>query len=381
MEDAHVGNHAGRTRVTMDVLTVVGARPQFIKAAIVSSALQRAGLTERLIHTGQHYDDNMSDVFFRELGLRGVSENLNLGGLSHGAMTGRMIEAIESIVQQMQPAVVLVYGDTNSTAAAAIAAVKLHVPVAHVEAGMRSFNRRMPEEINRIVTDHVATYHFVTSEAPKRHLSAEGVVDGVYVVGDVMRDACARFLPMARERNEVSAHGVTNGAFALVTLHRPENTDDPSRLAALVEGLNFVSKEIPLLIPLHPRTQSRLSAAQLALPESAQVIEPVGYLDMLALLDRCALVITDSGGLQKEAFYLGRPCVTARNETEWTETVELGWNRLVGADPAAMQSASQGFLAATPSQSREGVYGDGRAGDRIAGVLVDAIGAGARAND
>ena len=367
--------------MNMDVLTVVGARPQFVKAAIVSSALQRAGLAESLIHTGQHYDDNMSDVFFRELGLPGASENLNLGGLSHGAMTGRMIEAIESIVQETHPAVVLVYGDTNSTAAAAIAAVKLHVPVAHVEAGMRSFNRRMPEEINRVITDHVATYHFVTSEAPKRHLSAEGIVDGVHVVGDVMRDACARFLPTARERNTVSGHAFMDGAFALVTLHRPENTDDPSKLAALIEGLSLVSREIPLVIPLHPRTKRRPSGSHLTLPESVHVIEPVGYLDMLALVDRSTLVITDSGGLQKEAFYLGRPCVTARDETEWTETVELGWNRLVGADPAAMRSASLGFLAAAPSQSREGVYGDGHAADRIAEILVDEIGAGARAND
>jgi len=366
--------------MTVDVLTVVGARPQFIKAGIVSSALQRAGLAESLIHTGQHYDDNMSDVFFRELGLPGVTKNLNVGGLSHGAMTGRMIEAIESTIQQMQPAVVLVYGDTNSTMAAAVAAVKLHVPVAHVEAGMRSFNRVMPEEINRIITDHIATHHFVTGEAPRRHLNSEGIVDCVHVVGDVMRDACVRFLPVAKERNTLSKQRFMAADFGLVTLHRPENTDDVSRLEALVEGLNLVSRELPLVIPLHPRTKLRLSAVELALPDSVHVIEPVGYLDMLALLDRCSLVITDSGGLQKEAFYLGRPCVTARDETEWTETVELGWNRLVGADAAAMLSASRGFLMAAPSQSREGVYGDGRAADRVAEILVDTIGVGARAN-
>jgi UDP-N-acetylglucosamine 2-epimerase len=238
----------------------------------------------------------------------------------------------------------------------------------------------MPEEINRVITDHIATHHFVTSEAPKRHLSAEGVVDGVYVVGDVMRDACVRFLPVARELNTVSGHAFMHGAFALVTLHRPENTDEPSRLKALVEGLSLVSREIPLVIPLHPRTKLRLAASQLALPDSVCVIEPVGYLDMLALLDRCTLVITDSGGLQKEAFYLGRPCVTARDETEWIETVQLGWNRLVGVDPAAMRSASHGFLVAPPSRSRDGVYGDGHAAERIAEILVDAISAGASAN-
>jgi UDP-GlcNAc3NAcA epimerase len=367
--------------MTVDVLTVVGARPQFVKAAMVSSALQRVGLAESLIHTGQHYDDNMSDVFFRELDLPGVAKNLNIGGLSHGAMTGRMVEAIESTIQQTEPAMVLVYGDTNSTMAAAIAAVKLHVPVAHVEAGMRSFNRGMPEEINRIITDHIATHHFVTGEAPRLHLNAEGVVDGVHVVGDVMRDACATFLPVARERNTLSEHRFMDKNFGLVTLHRPENTDDESRLEALVEGLNVVSRELPLVVPLHPRTKLRLSAFGLALPDSVQVIEPVGYLEMLALLDRCSVVITDSGGLQKEAFYLGRPCVTARDETEWTETVELGWNRLVGADPAAMLSASRGFRAATPSQSREGVYGDGHAADRIAEILAAAIGLGELVSD
>lgn len=359
--------------MTVDVLTVVGARPQFVKAAIVSSALQRAGLDESLIHTGQHYDDNMSDVFFRELGLPGVTRNLDIGGLSHGAMTGRMIEAIESIVQDTSPTVVLVYGDTNSTAAAAIAAVKLHVPVAHVEAGMRSFNRRMPEEINRVITDHLATYHFATGETPKRHLMAEGVVEEVHVVGDVMRDACDRFLPVARERNTVSGQRFMSGPFGLVTLHRPENTDEAVKLEALVAGMNQVSERIPLVIPIHPRTKRKLSEFGLSFADSVQVIEPVGYLDMLALLHRCQVVITDSGGLQKEAFYLGRPCVTAREETEWVETVELGWNRLVGADPAMMLTACQAFLESPPSRSREGVYGDGHAGEKIAAVLWNAL--------
>jgi len=366
--------------VTVDVLTVVGARPQFVKAAMVSSALRRARITESLIHTGQHYDDNMSDVFFRELGLPGATRNLDIGGLSHGAMTGRMIEAIESIVQESNPGVVLVYGDTNSTAAAAIAAVKLHVPVAHVEAGMRSFNRRMPEEINRVITDHLATDHFVTGETPKEHLRAEGVVEGVHLVGDVMRDACERFLPVAREQNTISVAGSLSKPFGLVTLHRPENTDDAARLEALVAGLNLVSAEMPLLIPLHPRTKLRLSEFGVSLPTSIHVIEPVGYLDMLALLDQCRIVITDSGGLQKEAFYVGRPCVTARNETEWIETVELGWNRLVGSDPTAMLRACQDLLGSPPSQSRAGVYGDGDAADRIAEILAEATGSGASPN-
>jgi len=366
--------------MTADVLTVVGARPQFVKAALVSSALQRADLAESLIHTGQHYDDNMSDVFFRELDLPRAIRNLDIGGLSHGAMTGRMIEAIESIVQETSPAVVLVYGDTNSTAAAAMAAVKLHVPVAHVEAGMRSFNRRMPEEINRIVTDHLAAYHFVTGETPERNLRAEGVVEGVHVVGDVMRDACERFLPVARELHTISALGALTKPFGLVTLHRPENTDDVARLGALVAGLHLVSADIPLVLPLHPRTKLRLSEFGLSLPASVHVVDPVGYLDMLALLAECTIVITDSGGLQKEAFYVGRPCVTVRDETEWIETVDLGWNRLVGTDSAAMLRAYQDFLGSPPSQSREGVYGDGNAAGRIAEILATIIDPGASLN-
>ncbi len=366
--------------MTTDILTVVGARPQFVKAAIVSSAFQRIGVSETLIHTGQHYDDNMSDVFFRELGLPGAARNLDIGGLSHGAMTGRMIEAVESILIDAPPSMVLVYGDTNSTAAAAIAAVKLHIPVAHVEAGMRSFNRRMPEEINRIITDHLATRHFVTGETPRRHLEAEGVVDGVHVVGDVMRDACERFLPIARERASTGASRTIRGQRGLVTIHRPENTDDPERLGALVDGLTRVSERLPLVLPLHPRTKRRLIENGLTLPASIDVIEPVGYLDMLALLDRSALVITDSGGLQKEAFYVGRPCVTAREETEWVETVELGWNRLVGADSMEMLRACEAFLAKPPTGSREGVYGDGHAADRIAEIVARDVGSGATAH-
>lgn len=363
--------------MTLDVLTVVGARPQFVKAALVSSALKRVRVTESLIHTGQHYDDNMSDVFFRELGLPGAARNLEIGGLPHGAMTGRMMEAIESIILDTNPSVVLVYGDTNSTAAAALAAVKQHVAVAHVEAGMRSFNRRMPEEINRVVTDHIATHHFVTGQTPKDHLAAEGIVEGVYLVGDVMRDACERFLPLARKRHAASLSGPGTGQFGVVTLHRSENTDNPVTLTNLARGLRWVSERLPLIIPLHPRTRARLSEFGISLPASVKLIEPVGYLEMLELLERCSVVITDSGGLQKEAFYVGRPCITARYETEWIETVELGWNRLVGADPEAMLRACEEFLDSPPSTVREGVYGDGHASERIAKILADSIGSGA----
>ena len=380
MEDEVVRNHAGRVAVTVGVLSVVGARPQLIKAAMVSAALKRASVDEMLIHTGQHYDDSMSDVFFRELGLPGAARNLEIGGLSHGAMTGRMIEALEAIIEETNPAVTLVYGDTNSTAAAAIAAVKLHVPVAHVEAGMRSFNRRMPEEINRVITDHLASHHFVTGETPKHHLEAEGIVSGIHVVGDVMRDACETFLPVARARVSLDGRSFAAGAFGLVTLHRPENTDDPAQLRALLDGLARVSEELPLVMPLHPRTKRRLTELGLQLPASVHSVAPVGYLEMLALLDRSSIVITDSGGLQKEAFYVGRPCVTARGETEWTETVDLGWNRLVGADPDAMLLACRDFLAAPPASARDGVYGDGHAADRVAAVLSSVVDPGETSN-
>ncbi|MGD8317708.1 MAG: UDP-N-acetylglucosamine 2-epimerase (non-hydrolyzing) [Myxococcales bacterium] len=357
--------------MSIDVLTVIGARPQLVKAAVVSAALQQAGLRESLIHTGQHYDDNMSAVFFRELGLPGPMRNLEIGGLSHGAMTGRMIEEIETIIVEMNPGVVLVYGDTNSTVAAALAAVKLHVPVAHVEAGMRSFNRRMPEEINRIVTDHIASYHFVTGETPRTHLAREGIAEGVYVVGDVMRDACERFLPIARKRHsELPVRGMSE-RFGVVTLHRSENTDDSSRLQDIARGLHLISERIPLVLPLHPRTKQRLARIGASMPASVEVIEPVGYLEMLALLDRCSLVITDSGGLQKEAFYVGRPCVTVRDETEWVETVELGWNRLVGADADAMLRACESFLDSPLPPRQRDIYGDGHAAERIARALAE----------
>ncbi|MEZ4287926.1 MAG: UDP-N-acetylglucosamine 2-epimerase (non-hydrolyzing) [Polyangiales bacterium] len=350
-------------------MTVVGARPQFVKAAVVSEALRAAEIDEYLVHTGQHFDANMSDVFFRELGMRPPDANLGIGGLSQGAMTGRTLEALESLMLERKPEAVLVYGDTNATLAGALAASKLGIGVAHVEAGMRSFNRAMPEELNRIVVDHLATHHFVTGQIPQKNLENEGVVDGVHVVGDVMFDACKRFLPSAKSTIDVRAYGVGERPFALVTLHRAENTNDRETLARLFDGLAEVAKSIDVIMPLHPRTEQKAKTFGIDVPSEVRTIEPVGYLPMLALLDACKLVITDSGGVQKEAFYLQRPCVTMRNETEWIETVAQGYNRLVGSDLGALIEAVKAFASDPVLLPPDPCYGDGDASSKIVTIL------------
>lgn len=355
----------------MKIITILGARPQFIKAAVVSSALAETAARELLLHTGQHYDATMSDIFFKELGLKPPAHHLGIGGLSHGAMTGRMIERIEDILLSETPDWVLVYGDTNSTLAGALAAAKLKIPVAHVEAGMRSFNRAMPEEINRVVTDHVATLQLVTSEAPKRLLAQEGITQGVHVVGDVMYDAKVLYADAAhrtglRERLDLHAKG-----YGVVTLHREENTDDLVRLKNIVDALSEISRRLPLVLPIHPRTRKTLANAQFALDtKRIKVIEPLGYFEFHNLLADSALVLTDSGGVQKEAFYHGAPCVTMRDETEWTETVQHGWNSLSGADRDRIVSAALGAIDHPPKGTPPHIYGDGHAGKRIAELLT-----------
>jgi UDP-GlcNAc3NAcA epimerase len=311
------------------ILTVVGARPQFVKAAAVSRALADApGLTERLIHTGQHFDAAMSDVFFEELGIPAPARHLGIHGGGHGAMTGRMLAALEETIADLHPAALLVYGDTNSTLAAALAAAKLHVPVAHVEAGLRSFNRRMPEEVNRVVTDHLGTLLFCPTTASVANLAREGITSGVHQVGDVMYDATLLAAELARRRSDVlrrlqlEPHG-----YAVATVHRAENTDDPAALAAVVAFLREAAREKPVVLPLHPRTLAAAEAAAIPL-DGLLVTPPLGYLDMHRLLQDAVVVLTDSGGLQKEAYFHRVPCVTLRGETEWVETVECGWNRL-----------------------------------------------------
>lgn len=356
----------------MKIVTVVGARPQFIKAAAVSRALlarRDAGLVEVLVHTGQHYDKMMSDVFFEELGIDAPAYNLAIAGGGHGAMTGRMLEALERVFIDEKPDWVLIYGDTNSTLAAALAASKLHIPIAHVEAGLRSFNMRMPEEVNRIVSDRLSTLLLCPTEASIENLRREGVSEGVHLVGDVMYDVALHFARAADEHQELLVRlGLKPRAYALATCHRAETTDDPALLGGVVDGLAEIARKQPVVLPIHPRTRGKL--AEFGLMErlaGVQLVEPVSYLDMVTLEKNAAVIVTDSGGIQKEAFFYRVPCVTTRRETEWVETVEAGWNVLVGTD-------CQAIVAAVESHARRArrdvqPYGDGDAANRIVDLL------------
>ena len=354
------------------ILTIVGARPQFVKAAVVSKALAAEGIAECLVHTGQHYDARMSDVFFDELGIPAPGHHLEIGSGSHGAQTGRMLEAVERVILDEKPDRVLVYGDTNSTLAGALAASKLHIPIDHVEAGLRSFNRLMPEEINRVVTDHLSDLLFAPTDTAIRNLEAEGVREGVHLTGDVMYDATLAATRIAAERSDVRGRiGVEPGGYVLATIHRPASTDDPVVLERIVRGLAMVAGEIPVVLPLHPRTRAALERFDLLeiASNTLRIIEPVGYLDMTSLEAGAAVVATDSGGVQKEAFFHRVPCVTLRSETEWTELVELDWNLLVDPatdDPGAVILSRIGHAGADGKP-----YGDGDA----AGVIARAIGA------
>lgn len=310
------------------VLTIVGARPQFIKAAPVSRALKEAGIHEVLLHTGQHFDDAMSAQFFRELDIPAPAHHLDIHSLSHGAMTGRMLEAIEHIILKEKPAMVMVYGDTNSTLAGALAAAKLHIPVAHVEAGLRSFNRAMPEEINRVLVDHMSDLLFCPTHAAIAHLKSENITKGVVHVGDVMLDATLNATKRAEKESKIlESLSLAPKSYSVCTLHRAENTDDAKRFAELIHWLDSQAKDVPMVLPLHPRTQNVMKTQNIA-PKHIRIIAPLGYLDMAWLLNHAQSLYTDSGGLQKEAYFHRVPCVTLREETEWVETVEAGWNRL-----------------------------------------------------
>jgi UDP-GlcNAc3NAcA epimerase len=351
----------------MKLLTIIGARPQFIKAATVSRQVAlRDDITEVIVHTGQHYDANMSDIFFDELSIPRPDHHLGLGGGSHGAMTGRMLEAIETVLLSEKPDWVLVYGDTNSTLAGALAAVKLHIPVAHVEAGLRSFNRKMPEEINRILTDNASDLLFTPTQAAIDNLRHEGQAeDRLVLVGDVMFDASLLFRNRARCPAGFDALSLEPGDFILATVHRAENTDDPARLQSILNGLAECGR--PVYLPLHPRTRSRIEAHDLNVANNLRIVDPVGYLEMIWLEANCRAVATDSGGVQKEAYFFGKPCVTLRDETEWIELVETGWNTIVGADTHAISAAIS--KAAAPSDNRE-LYGAGDAAMKILGRLT-----------
>lgn len=340
------------------VTTIVGARPQFVKAAAVSRAIRaRNDLAERIVHTGQHFDANMSDTFFEELDIPQPAHHLGVSGGGHGTMTGRMLEQIEAILLDERPDVLLVYGDTNSTLAGALAAAKLHIPVAHVEAGLRSYNRRMPEEINRVMTDHLSTCLLCPTDAAVANLAREGITDGVAQVGDVMYDATLFAMKRAQARSTIlDALEVAPGSYALATVHRAENTDDPAGLRAVIDYLEEAGADGEVILPLHPRTRAALKREGIA-PSRIRLIDPVGYLDMHRLLAGARLVLTDSGGLQKEAYFHRVPCVTLRTETEWVETIDAGWNRLwQGPDYAARRDIDE--------------YGDGRSAEKCAEALA-----------
>lgn len=316
------------------VLTIVGARPQFVKAAMLSNGLRSSEhFSEVIVHTGQHYDPGMSDVFFEQLGIPAPGYSLGMAGGGHGEMTGRMLCALEPVMIKEAPDLVLVYGDTNSTIAGSLTAAKLHIPIAHVEAGLRSFNRRMPEEVNRVLTDHMSELLFCPTESAVRNLMAEGIESGVHLVGDIMFDAALHFGRIAKDSIKGGLHRLLPaGGYVLATIHRQENTDDPQKLRRIVDALATLSKEIPVVLPLHPRTRDRL--AVMGFTDSLRckgmhVTEPLGYLEMLAMEQAASLIVTDSGGVQKEAYFFNVPCITLRDQTEWGELVDLGWNRLV----------------------------------------------------
>jgi UDP-GlcNAc3NAcA epimerase len=347
----------------MKITTIIGARPQFIKAAVVSRALRkhRPDVQEVIIHTGQHFDANMSYVFFEELDIPEPDYNLGIGGGTHGQNTGRMLEAIEAILLNEEPDWVLVYGDTDSTLAGALAAAKLHIPVAHVEAGLRSFNRHMPEELNRILTDHVSSLLFTPTSTATSNLSNEGI-KGVKVqqVGDVMYDAAMYYRDKAQRPIDLNLAE----QFILCTIHRAENTDNPERLSNIISALNEIAQTTQVILPLHPRTRKMLSNGKYD-TQQITLIDPVSYLQMVWLLEHCRLVITDSGGLQKEAYFFDKPCITTRDETEWVELVTCGANRLAGAEKIEIMSAFHDVVTRPSPVWQNKLYGMGDAGQKI----------------
>lgn len=358
----------------MKLLTIIGARPQFVKAAVLSRYIREnpsRGITETLVHTGQHYDQNMSDVFFEEMDIPKPDINLRVGSGTHGKTTGLMLERIEEVILERKPDVLLVYGDTNSTLAGALAASKLHVPVAHVEAGLRSYMMVMPEEQNRRLTDHLSTWLFCPTQTAVDNLGKEGIVNRVPVVspsadekrvamtGDIMYEASLYY----REKCNVR---VDDYNFVLVTIHRAENTDDPARLASIVEAINNLTS-FRFILPIHPRTRKILEQQNLTFAPHVKMIDPVGYLEMIALESACTAVLTDSGGVQKEAFFFRKPCVTMRDATEWVELVTSGWNTLVGAD---MEKIVRAMNDLRMPDGYPPLYGDGKCAEKVCDVLM-----------
>lgn len=348
----------------MKILTVIGARPQFIKAAAVSNKLRKKH-NEILVHTGQHYDSNMSDIFFEELEIPKPDYNLEIGSGNHGYQTGKMLISLEEICLNEKPDMILVYGDTNSTLAGALVGSKLLIPVAHIEAGLRSFNKNMPEEQNRILTDHISKYLFVPSNTALDNLKNEGIINGVYNTGDVMFDAINLFKEKAENKSNIlSELGLNSKNYILSTIHRAENTNDVNRLSNIIKALNESNENI--ILPLHPRTKKFIQDYNLKISDKIMIIEPVGYLDMIKLMNNSKKIVTDSGGIQKEAYFLEIPCITMRDETEWIETVENGWNILVGSDIEKIKDAINNFL---PKNKPIMVFGSGNAADIITNII------------
>lgn len=351
--------------MTLRILTVVGARPQFIKAAVLSRVIAnrraegQVTILEDIVHTGQHFDANMSKVFFNELAIPAPVVHLGIRGGQHGRSTGAMLAALEAEMLSRSPDLVLVYGDTNSTLAGALAAAKLHIPVAHVEAGLRSFNKKMPEEINRVLTDYVSDLLFCPSEVSRANLKAERITKGVHIVGDVMYDAILFY------RNRADTPQFEQ-PYAVATIHRAENTESEGQLRGIFKG--FATCSIPIIMPLHPRTRQVIQRYRIEVPANVRIIDPCSYLQMIGLVDNSQFVFTDSGGLQKEAYFLGKRCITLRNETEWTELLDIGVNRLVGTDPKRIRDSID--WAFEPMTVCKPLYGDGRSGERIVDIIA-----------
>ncbi|MBK6644602.1 MAG: UDP-N-acetylglucosamine 2-epimerase (non-hydrolyzing) [Anaerolineales bacterium] len=353
----------------MKILTVVGARPQFVKAAAVSRILRETH-TEVLVHTGQHYDERMSEVFFRELGIPEPDYNLEVGSAGHSVQTGEMLIRMEPIFEKEKPDWVLVYGDTNSTLAGALVASKLHIPVAHVEAGLRSFNREMPEEINRVLTDHVSQLLFCPAQKAVENLKLEGVTSGVHVVGDVMYDAVLRHSDEAEKKSSIlTLLDLKPKQYLLATVHRASNVDDTAKLLNILETFSMLGETV--VFPVHPRTRKAIQIAGFKPGENIKLIEPVGYLDMLWLEKNARMILTDSGGVQKEAYWFGTPCVTLRDETEWVETVESGWNVVAGTERERILKAVQKKLLPA---AHSNLFGAGDASQKIVRLLESKAG-------
>jgi UDP-GlcNAc3NAcA epimerase len=361
------------------ILSVVGARPQFIKASLITKRLRELpGIEEILVHTGQHYDANMSDLFFSKLDLPAPDRYLGVGSSSHGRQTARMLEGLEEVFLELHPDLVLVYGDTNTTLAGALAAVKLHIPIAHIEAGLRSKNRRMPEEINRVLTDHISELLFAPTEVAVRNLLSEGIPSSlIHLVGDVMYDVCLYFRSLLQGRKDLFHQlQIPEKDYILVTIHRAENTDDVERFTNIFSALAIVAQSYPIIFPVHPRTRKLMNTLGVKIPENLYLLDPVGYLEM-QILESCAILIaTDSGGVQKEAYFHRIPCATLRDETEWVELIETGWNRLVSPNLPPDRIVDEILNAIGKKGKDKDLYGGGMAGERIVTILSKFLGQG-----